>query len=48
MPNFLLGVFHYFGHHGRSASQIFNPFLSFGYFNQAIILIQEFARIGGF
>ena len=35
----LLGVFHYFGHHGRPASQIFNPLLTFDHFNPAIILI---------
>ena len=30
--------FPYIGDHGRSASQNFNPLLSFYYFNQAIIL----------
>jgi len=43
-----LGVFHYFGHHGRPAPQIFNPLLSHGYFNPAIILIPKFARFGRF
>ena len=36
-----LGVFHYFGHHACPASQIFNPRLSFEYFNPAIIVIQK-------
>ena len=40
---------HYFGNHGRSASQIFNPLLSFDYFNPAIILIKKkLLRIGPF
>ena len=43
-----LDVFHYFGHHGRPASQIFNPRLSFDYFNQAIILIQKKLRFWRF
>ena len=47
-PDTFLGVFHYFGHHGRPASQIFNPHLSFNYFNPAIILIQKKLRFGRF
>ena len=45
---YFLGVFHYFGHHGRPASQIFNPLLSSNYFDQAIILIQKKMRFGLF
>ena len=40
-PYIFLGVFHYFGNHGSPASQIFNPRLSFNYFNPAIILINK-------
>ena len=47
-PYIFLGVFHYFGHHGRPASQIFNPRLSFNYFKQAIILIQKTLRFKRF
>ena len=39
--NMFLCVFHYFGNHGRPASQIFNPLLLFDYFNPAIILIKN-------
>ena len=46
-PSTFLGVFHYFGHHGRPASQIFNPRLSFNYFNPAIILNKKL-RFGRF
>ena len=45
---FFLGVFHYFGHHRGPASQIFNPRLSFDYFNPAIILIFKKLRFGRF
>ena len=38
---YLLGVFQYFGHDGRHASQIFNPLLFFNYFNPTIILIKK-------
>ena len=47
-PFILLGVFHYFGHHCRPASQIFNLRLSFDYFNPAIILIKKKLRFGRF
>ena len=47
-PYIFLGVFHYFGHHGRPPSQIFNPRLSFNYFNPAIILIKKKLRFGRF
>ena len=47
-PYIFLGVFHYFGHHGRPASHIFNPPLSFDYFNPAIILIKKKLRFGRF
>ena len=40
-PYILLDVFHYFGHHGRPASQILNMCLSLDYFNPAIILIKK-------
>ena len=40
-PYIILGVFHYFGHHGRPASQIFNPRLSLNYFSPAIIFIDK-------
>ena len=40
-PNIFLGAFHYFGHHGRFASQIFNLLLSFYYFNPAILFIKK-------
>ena len=40
-PFIFLGVYHYFGHHGRLASQIFKPRLYFNYFNPAIILIKQ-------
>ena len=43
-PFIFLGVFHYFGHHRCPASQIFNPRLSFDYFNPAIILITKKMR----
>ena len=33
---YLSGVFHYFGHHGRSASQIFNQLLSFEYLTDPV------------
>ena len=32
-PYIFLGIFHYFGQHGRPAYQIFNPRLFFNYFN---------------
>ena len=47
-PFSFLGVFHYFGYPGRPASQIFNPCLSFDFFNPAIILIKKKLRFGGF
>ena len=47
-PYIFLGVFHYFGHHSRPASQIFNPRLSFDYLNPAIILIKKKLRFKGF
>ena len=37
-PYIFKGVFHYFGHHGRPTSQIFNLGLSFEYFKPAIIV----------
>ena len=40
-PFIFLGVFHYFGPHRRPAFKIFNPRLSFDYFNPAIILIYK-------
>ena len=46
-PCIVLGV-HYFGHHGRPASQIFNRLLSFDYFNPAIIFIHKKLRFGRF
>ena len=45
-PYIFLGVFCYFGHHGRPASQICNPRLSFESFNSAIILIQKNWALG--
>ena len=36
---YCLGVFHYFGQHDGFPSQIFHQFISFDYFNPAIILI---------
>ena len=45
-PYIILGVFHYFGHHCRPASQIFNPRLSLNYFNPAIILIKKNCALG--
>ena len=45
-PFIFLGVFHYFGHHRCPASQIFNPRLSFDYFNPAIILIKKNCALG--
>ena len=47
-PYIFLGVFPYFGHHGRPASQIFNLRLSFDFFNLAIILIKKKLRFGCF
>ena len=47
-PYIFLGVFHYFGHHCRPASQIFNLRLSLDFFNQAIILIKKRLRFGRF
>ena len=43
-PFVIFGVFHYFGHHRRPASQIFTPRLSFDYFNPAINLIKKIVR----
>ena len=43
---YILGVFHYFSHHGRPASQIFKPRLSFNYLNPAIILIFKNCALG--
>ena len=45
-PYRILGVFHYFGHHGRPASKVFNPRLSFEYLNPAIILIKKNCALG--
>jgi hypothetical protein len=45
-PYIFLGVFHYFGHHGRPASQIFNPRHSSDYFNLTIILIHKKCALG--
>ena len=45
-PFIFLGIFHYFGHHGRPTSQIFNPRLSFDSFNPEIILIQKNCALG--
>ena len=45
-PYIFLGIFHYFGHHGRPTSQILNPRLSFNYFNPAILLIKKKIVIG--
>ena len=42
--NIFLGFFHYFGHHGRPASIIFNQFLSFDNSNLAMILKKNIAR----
>jgi hypothetical protein len=47
-PFIFLGVFHYFGHHHRPTSQIFDPRLSFNYFNPAIILINKKLHFGRF
>ena len=40
-PYIFLGVFHYFVHNGHPASKMFNPRLSFDYFNPATILIKK-------
>ena len=47
-PFICLGVFHYYGHNRRPASQIFNPRHSCDYFTLAIILIKIKLRFGRF
>ena len=47
-PYIILGVFHYFGHHRRPASQIFNLRPSFNYLNPANIFIPKKLRFGHF
>ena len=47
-PYILLGIFRSFDHHGRPTSKIFNPRLSFDYFNPALIFINEKMRFGSF
>ena len=43
---YIFRCFLLFDHHGRPAFQIFNPWLSFDYFNQAIILIPKNCALG--